>query len=105
MSVTHFGDAPKRPERPYCGATATHPQVAADPAAVTCKRCLRFMSRWSAPVPVQVAAIPVLGTLDGYRPYHAIGCPARTTWPGNDCTCGGTDHPVWNPGDAPAAAG
>jgi hypothetical protein len=40
--------------------------------------------------------------LDGYRPFHALTCPARTSF-GVDghCTCGGLDEAVWNPGDEP----
>jgi hypothetical protein len=40
--------------------------------------------------------------LDGYRPYHAADCPSRTTYHGNECTCGGLEHPLWKPGDEPA---
>jgi hypothetical protein len=55
----------------------------------------------------------------GYRPYHAASCPARdpavnvdtlriasdgTIETARNCTCGGLEHPQWNPGDNPVTA-
>ena len=52
----------------------------------------------------------------GYRPYHDRTCPARDarvpvdrlrlapgggTYTERICTCGGLDHPAWDPGDEP----
>lgn len=43
--------------------------------------------------------------LSAYRPYHAADCPARTSWAGNTCTCGGLSAPLWKPGDEPTLTG
>jgi hypothetical protein len=103
MNVIHLAE-PARANRPWCGAKTAHPQVTADHAVVTCQRCLSFMSRFSDHSPVPAAGAPsCAGQLGGYRAFHAIGCPARTGWLVDDCTCGGLDQAVWNPGDEPAA--
>ncbi len=39
------------------------------------------------------------GRLSGYRPYHALDCPARTSVSTEPCTCGGLDEAIWAAGD------
>lgn len=39
------------------------------------------------PIPAKV--------LDGYRPFHAVSCPARRGWHTDDCTCGGLTAPIY----------
>lgn len=48
MSAIHFAES-ARASRPYCGTKAryAHPQVTVDLAAVTCSRCILYISRWS----------------------------------------------------------